>query len=406
MRAATQEHAPETDRPDDRTGRPNAPDVPADGHEGDSWGGRAVPPAVHAVAAWAWRALLIGAVVYFVVQFGLRVGSVVLALFVGLLLTALLRPAADWLERHGLPRLAATWLLLVTTVAGLAGVAVLIQQRVTAQLPSLRRSLADGLSRLRDLLVERLGLPPEQIDSIRQGLVAQVTGFGSGAGSGGGSGSLPTVIQAASLFLTVLAGLALALFTAFWLVYDGERVGRFLVGLAPRRYERTATRAGADAWDTAGGYLRGVTLVALMDALGIGVALLLIGVPLVFTLALITFLGAYIPIVGAVVAGLLAVLVALAAKGVTAALLTLGAVLLVQQLEGNVLQPMIMSRTVSLHPLAIVYALTVGGVLWGIAGALLAVPLTAALHAAATGIQRSRSRPDQAASREVPAARE
>ena len=348
---------------------------------GRTSGGRSsVPVGVRTAAAWSWRILLIAAVVYVLAQLAVKLGLLLVVLFGGLLLTALLRPAADWLVRRGLPRLAAAWLLVLTALAALAGLAWLIERRIRSQFGALRQSLAGGLERLRDLAVHRLGLDRERLDEIINSLVEVVLG----AGSGGGSSA---VVQTATMIVAVLGGIALAVFTAFWLVYDGRRVGRFVIGLLPDRVERTAAEAGRQAWHTLEGYLRGITIIALADAVGIGIALWLIGVPLPLTLAALTFLGGYVPLIGATVAGAAAVLVALAANGLTAALLTLGAVLVVQQIEGQFLQPIVMGRTLTLHPVAIAYALTAGGLLYGIAGAVLAVPLTAVVHTIARTVR-------------------
>jgi predicted PurR-regulated permease PerM len=349
---------------------------PAGGHDNVS---AAMPAGVRGTAWWCGAALLIGAVVYLVIQFAVAAGVLVLTLLLALLLTALLRPVADWLDRHHVPRLAATWIVLVAAVAVVAAVGVFIEQQLASQLPALQDNLAGGLNRVRDFLVGQVGLAPRQVNQLVDAAIAQVYG-GSGSSSDGGSTGA-ALVNGARMLLTALAGLALALFTAFWLVYDGDRVWHFLLRLCPDRWQHRAEAAGGAAWHTLGGYLRGVTLIALIDGVAVGVALLLLGVPLPLTLGLITFLGGYVPLVGATIAGLAAVLVALAAKGVTTALLTLGAVILVQQLEGQFLQPIIMGRTLELHPLAIAYALSLGALLWGIPGAIISVPLAAACYA-------------------------
>jgi predicted PurR-regulated permease PerM len=358
---------------------PPREDVVGSPRHGGAW----MPSGLRGTAAWSAAALLVGAVVYLVVQFATAVGLLVLTLFVGLLLTALLRPVVDWLDRTGLPRLAASWLVLLATIAAVGGLGVFVEQRLASQLPALRENLTGGLSRLRDFLVEQVGLSSEQVDSLFDAVIAQVGSAGSGP-----SGA---VVAGAMTLLSALAGLALALFTAFWLVYDGDRVWQFLLHLFPRRWQDRTEDAGAAAWRTLGGYLRGITLVALVDAVGIGIALVLLGVPIPFTLALLTFFGAYVPFVGATVAGLAAVLVAFAAEGFTTALLTLGAIIAVQQLEDQLLQPLIMGYSLELHPLAIAYAITLGALLWGIPGAILAVPVLASAYAVGSSLARART---------------
>lgn len=341
-----------------------------------------LPSGLRAAAAWSAAALLVGAVLYLVVQFAVGVGLLVLTFFVGLLLTALLRPVVDRLDRLGLPRLAATWLVLLAATGVAVGLGLFVQQRLASQLPTLRANLAGGLDRLRDLLVEQVGLSSEQVDELIDAAIAQVRGS-----AGGATGE--AIVTGAMTLLTVLAGLVLALFTAFWLVYDGDRIWRFVLHLFPEAWQDRTDRAGSMAWASLGGYLRGLTLVALFDAVGIGLALLVLDVPIPFTLALLTFFGAYVPFIGATVTGLAAVLVALAAEGVTTALLTLAAIILVQQLEDNLLHPVIMGHTVELHPLAIAYAVLLGGLLWGIPGAVLGVPLLATAYAVGSSLATS-----------------
>ncbi|WP_164702063.1 AI-2E family transporter [Modestobacter sp. KNN46-3] len=332
---------------------------------------------------WCVWTLAIGAVVYFAVQLAVVLGTVLLTFLAGLLLTALLRPVVSWLDdRTRLPRLAATWLVFVAFLGLMGGVGYFLQRQVAGEWASLRPTLASGLGEVRTGLVETLGLSAGRIDAVIDGLISQLAPGGS---SGGGSGP-GMVVTGATTAVTVAASLVLALFTAFWLAYDGARIWRLCLRVVPAGRRAAADDAGNGAWKTLGGYLRGTTVVALIDALGIGLALVLIGVPLPFALALLTFLGAYIPVVGAFVAGLAAVVVAFASGGLTEALWVLAAVVVVQQVEGNLLQPLIMRRTVFLHPLGIVYALTVGGLLWGIAGAIIAVPLTAVVYAVAVAL--------------------
>lgn len=262
-----------------------------------------------------------------------------------------------------------------------------IVDRAVTELASVQFGVASGLERLRDLLVETTGLPPARVDAMMQGTIDQVTeGFGT-------DGALP-VMQSTAAVGAVLAAVGVALFSAFWFVYDGSRVWRHALGAVPRAHRALVDAAGQSAWDSLGGYLRGVTLVALVDAVGVGLALLLLDVPMPLGLAALTFIGAFVPLVGALVAGLAAVLVALATHGITTALLTLGAVILVQQLEGQLLSPLIMGRSVRLHPLVIAYSVAIGGVLYGLAGAVLAVPLAAGIHAAAGTLRSATAIPD------------
>ncbi|MCZ2821691.1 AI-2E family transporter [Modestobacter sp. VKM Ac-2977] len=368
-------------QPDHDVPTPPPTDPPAGGQAGTATDA-GVPAGVRTAGMWCVWTLAIGAVVYYAVQLSVLLGTVLLTFLAGLLLTALMRPVVSWLDRSRLPRLAATWLVMLVFLALVAGVVYFLQRQVAGEWASLRPTLASGLEEVRSSLADTFGLSSERIDSVIDGLISQLTSGGTG-GDASGPGM---VVTGATTAASVAAALVLALFTAFWLSYDGARIWRSCLRIVPADRRAAADAAGNGAWKTLGGYLRGTTIVALMDAAGIGLALVLIGVPLPFALALLTFLGAYIPIVGAFVAGLAAVVVAFASGGLTDALWVLAAVVVVQQVEGNLLQPLIMRRTVFLHPLGIVYALTVGGLLWGIAGAIVAVPLTAVLYAVAVAL--------------------
>jgi predicted PurR-regulated permease PerM len=180
----------------------------------------------------------------------------------------------------------------------------------------------------------------------------------------------------------VFAGIALALFALIFFLYDGPRIWRFLLRLAPRARRERVDAAGLRAFASLVGYVRATVLVAFVDAIGIGLGLFVVGVPLAVPLAALVFLGAFLPIVGAVLTGGIAVLIALVANGPVPALVVLGVVLGVMQLESHVLQPLLLGRAVSLHPLAVVLAVAAGVVISGITGALLAVPLLAVLNTA------------------------
>src|SRR4029453_6239280 len=199
------------------------------------------------------------------------------------------------------------------------------------------------------------------------------------------------VATAATLF-EIITGTLLVLFATFFFLRDGRLIWRFLVRLFPVNARWSLSDAGTASWATLGAYVRATVLVAFIDAVGIGLALVILQVPFPFPLAALVFLGAFVPIVGASISGAVAVLVALVDRGWIIALILLGAVIFVQQLEGHVLQPLIMGRAVAIHPLVVIIGLASGVVLAGIIGALVAVPLIAVLN---TGIRRlARRRPE------------
>ena len=201
-----------------------------------------------------------------------------------------------------------------------------------------------------------------------------------------------TGVATATTLAEVATGTLLVLFATFFFLRDGRKIWRFIVRLFPVNARWSLADAGDASWSTLGSYVRATVLVAFIDATGIGLALVSLDVPFPFPLAALVFLGAFIPIVGASVSGTVAVLVALVDQGWVIALIVLGAVIAVQQIEGHVLQPLIMGRAVSIHPLVVIIGIASGVVLAGIVGALVAVPLIAVLN---TGIRRlGRRRPE------------
>jgi predicted PurR-regulated permease PerM len=243
-----------------------------------------------------------------------------------------------------------------------------------------------GVERIGDWLVDGpLGLSERQVDrSIERGF-DQLRANGGVFASGLLSGTV--------LLVELVAGVLLTLFLLFFFLKDGDRIWDWVVRLFPRRARGDVEAIGAQSWQMLGGYLRGVALVALVDAVLIGSGLAIVGVALVLPLAVLTFLAGFFPIVGANVAGFAAAMVALVSNGLTAALVVVGIVVLVQQLEGHLLQPLIVGRSVRLHPVAILLAIAGGAVLWGIAGAFLAVPLTAVCATAASHLRRGSRSP-------------
>lgn len=251
--------------------------------------------------------------------------------------------------------------------------------RAVGQIPQLAGNLQTGLNQARDLLVSGpLELQADQVDALvvqAQDRLAAVAG---------------TPLSTVTSLLSLLAGLVLMLFVLFFLLYDGQRVWRWVVQLWPARLRPTVDEAGREAWRTLSRYVVGVIVVALADGLFIGLGLELLGVPLALSLAALTFLGAFVPLLGATVTGLLAVVIAFVSQGLTGAALVLLLVVAVQQLEGNLLQPLIMRRAVELHPLATLLTVASGGVLFGIFGAVLAVPTVAVSRAALHRVIRDR----------------
>nr|WP_245708720.1 AI-2E family transporter [Ruania alba] len=302
-----------------------------------------------------------------------RLTLVVIPVLIALVLAAAISPLVGLLRRRGVPSVLATVISLLTVVAVLAGVVWLVTVAVASQWQMLRDQALDGFAQLQEY-VQRLpfDITDEQIQSLQDSALEllQSDAVGSGALAG------------ASQTVDFVAGLAIFVVVLFFFLKDGPQIWEFMLRpLEGARYER-GRRIGESTVRTLGGYVRGTAIVAAADAIFIGIGLAIVGVPLVIPLAVLVFLLAFIPLVGATLAGALAALVALVALGPLEALVVIGIVVLVNQLEGNFLQPVVMARTLSLHPLVILIALTAGTVLVGLTGAVLAVPIAASIWAA------------------------
>ncbi|HSL10195.1 MAG TPA: AI-2E family transporter [Actinomycetota bacterium] len=349
----------------------------------------AVPRWLEAGAAYAWRLIVLAIALWLAANVLARLKLVVVPLVVGVFIAALLLPLVDRLDaRLPLPRTVWSLLVLVLALAALAGVFTLIVPRFVDQLDELQRSVQEGLRSVEGWLDERLGVS-----------LAQVRDRFVGGIDGGAIGQ--QVLSGAVLVAELLAGLLLAIVLCFFIVRDGPAFARAAVRWLPEGRRDVGAAIGRRSWAVIGAYLRGVMITGVVDAVAIGIGLWAIGVPLVFSLMTLTFFGAFFPLVGAFLAGTVAVLVALVSGGATDALLTLAVVVAVQQLEGDVVAPLVIGRTLSLHPVVIVLSLTAGAIVAGIVGAAFAVPLAAVIRAAVDEV-RSRRRDDARASTAVP----
>ena len=338
-----------------------------------------LPRPLAVAAAWGACALVLGLVLLVLLRLLTRVAPVTAAVVAAILLTALLQPVATALRRLRAPAAIAALGGVLTLLVLLAGAGVFVWRRVSAELPELRSALADAVDRVRGLLVDGpLSLDRGQVDRLRDDLVRRL------------QDTAPSPYAGATTGLEVLAAVVLAVVVLFLLLKDGRQIWVWIVRLFPDRLRHRVDDAGRQGWDALTAYVRGTVLVAAVDAAGIGIALIALRVPLALPLIVLTFLGAFVPIVGATLAGAAAVLVALVGGGVTDALLVLAAVLVVQQLEGNVLQPLIMGRALRLHPLVILLSVASAGLLGGIAGAVVAVPVVAVAYRVAASLLSSR----------------
>lgn len=357
---------------------------PGDGHLSTTSRDDAdVPHALRLAAAWSWRLIVIGILGWALLRVIGSVRIVVIPLLVALLLAALLAPAVGWLLRGRIPRTLATAVVLIAGLAGVVGTLTMVVNEFINGLPDLSVKASAGISQIQDWLREGpLNLSDGQLDQYidagQNWINENTQTLTSGAVSTAG-----TVVE-------LFTGALLVLFATFFFLRDGQRIWRFIISLFPMNARWRVDDAGRASWMTLVAYVRATVLVAFIDAVGIGIFLVLFDIPFAFALAALVFLGAFIPIVGATLSGAVAILVALVDSGWVTALIIFGAVIGVQQLEGNVLQPLIMGRAVAIHPLAVVLAVTAGVVLAGIVGALVAVPLIAVLNTAVRRLARRR----------------
>ncbi|WP_067474074.1 AI-2E family transporter [Nocardia amamiensis] len=313
-----------------------------------------------AIAAGAW-------VLGFLIA---RLWVVVLPVALAVVVATVLWPPVRWLTTHGLRPAFAASIGVLGFIALLAGVIGLIVPSVVNQAPELADKASEGVNRVREWLQgPPLRLRDEELDSAVDAIVSRLQSSSEQIATG--------VFSGVSTATSMLVTLFLVLVLTFFFVKDGPRFLPWLHDVSGSRSGRHLEQVLGRIWVVLGGFIRTQALVSLIDAVLIGAGLVILGVPLALVLAVITFLGGFVPMVGAFVAGALAVLVALVGNGFVTALIVLGIVIAVQQLEGNVLQPILQSRSMQLHAVIVLLAITAGGSLYGIVGAFLAVPVVA-----------------------------
>ena len=324
------------------------------------------------------QTLLILALVVIVAYVLITLRLVVVPLLVSLLLAAALAPVVDLLHRVGLPRGIAVAVTLLTVLGLLGGVFWLVGDAVAGQFSQLRQGVTEGITQLQTFVTEGpFNVSQQQVDDA----ITQLQQAAQGAQVRSGA------ITGATLLAQILTGVVLALVLLFFLLKDARVMWDFAKEQVPQRVHHRMDAVGERSVHVLGGYVRGTATVALVDAVLIGIGLVVLGVPLAFPLALITFVGAFIPIIGAVLAGVFAALITLVSNGPVDALIVVGIVVLVNQLEGNVLAPFLLGQAISLHPLAVLLALTAGTIVAGIIGAILAVPFAAVAWGAVSAIR-------------------
>src|SRR3954452_4424976 len=344
--------------------RPESEDVPSDPPPR-----RGVPRSLVLASELGWRFLVVvGAIA--VLAYGVwYVRLVALPAFLALLLSTILVPPARALRRRGLRPALATFIVFLGGLLVVAGVGALVVPAFASEVGKLSDTVTGGAQELGRLLAGPLGLSHDQVQSAIDSVSRKLHASGGDIASG--------VMSGAVIVGQIVAGTLLTLVLVFFYVKDGPALWRWTVRLFPKGMRPRVDHAGRMSWGVLSAYVRGQVLVATVDAVFIGLSLAILGLPLVLPLAVLIFVAAFVPIVGAFMAGAAAVLIALVAKGAGAALVVLGINLFVQQLEGNVLYPMIMRKTIELHPVATLLIVGAGGVIAGIIGALVAVPIAA-----------------------------
>ncbi len=333
-----------------------------------------VPYGVDLAAAWSWRFIVISVAalaILWVLQFFM---VVVLPLVIALLIAALVSPVVTGMSRLGVPHKLSALLVVLGLVGAIVLMVTFVSNQVLAGVGDLSKQVTDGIDQIRDWLrtgplnvtdsqiSDGLESAQEQISSLSEDAVGRVTEVSTAVGH-------------------IVAGLFIVLFSTYFFLADGAKIWAWMVRLFPRAGRLRADSSGRVAWQSLTQFVRATVLVAAVDAIGIMIGAVALGVPFVSAIGVLVFLGAFIPMVGAFVSGTVAVLVALVAHGPFTALLMFGVVLLVQQLEAHVLQPFLMGRFVSVHPLGVIVAIALGVIVAGIPGALIAVPLAASLNA-------------------------
>jgi predicted PurR-regulated permease PerM len=367
------------------TVRPPAADRPS-GTAGDGQRQQQVPHWLQTLAGWSWRLLVVGLLIYVLARIASALRVVVIPCVVALLLTALLQPLCAWLIRRRLPNLLATWCAMIAAIAVIAGLGTLIAVRTSAEYPTLLTELTHTGHQLQSWLAG----PPFH---IKQARLHQLLSNAENEISAHKSLVAGTVLTGGKYVVEIMAGIILTLFVGFFLIKDGDRIWTWLTGFMRPDTADRASRAGRAAWQVLVHYVRGTVLIAAVHALVIGVTLWILGVPLVIPLAALVFLAAFVPLIGILVAGVLCIAVTLGTKGLFAALILLVVFLVEDQLDGHLLQPQVVGRIIRLHPLAVILVLAVGGILAGVAGAVIAVPTAAAI---ARGWPELRTPPDPA----------
>ena len=335
-----------------------------------------VPWAVDLTAAWAWRFLVIAAAGWVLLWVVDRFSVIFLPLVVAMLITALASPLVELAVRAGLHRKLVSGLVVVGGLAAVVLALTFVGTQVSKGAEDLAKQVVTGLEEIRWWLKNGpLQASDSQIDGYIKAAQDLVTNSNDEIVS--------RVTEVGTTIGHIIAGIFIVLFASYFFLADGSRIWAWVVRLFPRAARVRTDASGRVAWRSLTQFVRATVLVAFVDAVGIMLVAIVLKVPFATAIGVLVFLGAFIPMIGATLSGSVAVLVALVAQGPIVALLMLAGVIVVQQIEAHVLQPFLLGRFVSVHPLGVIVAIGMGVLVAGIAGALVAVPLVAALNAVA-----------------------
>ncbi|MEU6277169.1 AI-2E family transporter [Streptomyces populi] len=336
-------------------------------------------------AAYAWRLLVVGVVAYVVFALLGKLQLVAVALFLALVVTAVLRPLADLLARR-MPRTAAVIVSFIGSIMVVLGVMALVGSVVAGEAGQLGHEFAGGLGRIERWLE---GSPFHLSHAVLSNLQGKVADFVSGHRSE----LISRALSGAGRAVEFATGLVLALFCSLFFVHSGHRFWRWFQELMPESVRDPWDRGGRAAWRTFAGYTRGIIIVAATNAILVGIALYALGVPLALPLTLLEFFAAFVPLVGSPVALGVATVVALATKGPVIAIVVLALIVVIGQLEGHVLHPLVLSWAVRLHPVVVAVTVISGSILAGVTGAVVAVPMVSVAWSVVTAL-RARPGPE------------
>ncbi len=342
-------------------------------------------------ASWSWRLLIVAVTFLALVLVFERLYLVVLPVAFALLLTALLHPLVALLRRWHFPRALATWGAVLVALVVLGAIGWFVEEQATSNYSQIVGEVNTVVTELRGYLDRLPWVNSGDLQQLQQQAISALQSHSGEVASG--------VLRAGTVAGEFITGFIVMLFVTFFFLEEGDRLWSWIVRLFPRDVQGSVRGAGYRAWHVLSGWVVGTAIIAAFHGIVIGIVMYLLGVPLAVPLAVLVFIGSFIPIVGALLFGGLAVLVTLLSVGPVPALILLAVLIVENQIEAHLLQPFVVGRAVKLHPVVIILVLTGGGLIGGLVGAILAVPVVASLHAAVkylTGIEDVHGQPREA----------